>query len=86
MNEDELEIEAEKERTVLLAVNSKGARLLPYTLADVEELAELISYLLSPEGIPEDLKADALSALEAFQALQNAPREEKLINFLERKP
>ncbi|MGC1376445.1 MAG: hypothetical protein WA821_09485 [Anaerolineales bacterium] len=86
MNEDELEIEAEKERTVLLAVNSKGARLLPYTLADVEELAELISYFLSPEGIPEDLKADALSALEAFQALQDAPRAERQIDLLERKP
>jgi len=86
MNEDELETEAEKEKTVLLAVNSKSARLLPYTLANVEEWAEMITYFLRLESIPENLKADALSALEAFQTLQDAPREEKQIDFLERKP
>ena len=92
---DENEVEAEKEKTVLVAVasDSKQARLLPYSLANVEELVEIIFYLLSLEIIREDLKAEVLSALEPLERIpvklassdglaQDAPHEERLADFL----
>jgi hypothetical protein len=54
------------EKTVLLAVNDAGARLLPYTLAKVEELIELALCLLDQEDVPQDLKADFEHALAPF--------------------
>ena len=93
MSEDEAE--AEKEKTILVAVDGdrKRMRLLPYTLANVEELVEITFYLLSSEIIPEDLKAEILSALEPLKLqpvtfdsndrlFQDAPGEEKLVKFL----
>ena len=58
----------ENEETVLVAVNSntKEARLLPYTLANVEELIELALCLLDQEDVPQDLKADFEHALAPF--------------------
>jgi hypothetical protein len=56
----------ENEKTVLVAVNGKGARLLPYTLANVEELIELAFGLSEEHGIPEDLQADIAHALAPF--------------------
>jgi len=54
------------EKTVLLAVNDAGARLLPYTLAKVEELIELGMCLLDQEDVPQDVKADFEHALGPF--------------------
>jgi hypothetical protein len=72
---DKNEGKAEKEKTVLVAVNSntKEARLLPYTLADVEKLVKIVFYLLSLEIIPEKLKAEVISTLEP---LKPAPSNE----------
>ena len=54
----------ENKKTVLVAVNSdtKEARLLPYTLADIEELVEL-AHCLEYEDIPEDLKKEFADVL-----------------------
>ena len=56
----------ENEKTVLVAVNGKGARLLPYTLANVEELIELAFGLSEERDIPEDLRAELVHALGPF--------------------
>jgi hypothetical protein len=58
----------ENEKTVLVAVNSntKEARLLPYTLANVEELIELAFGLSEERDIPEDLRAELIHALGPF--------------------
>jgi hypothetical protein len=56
----------ENEKTVLLAVNGSGARLLPYTLANVEELIELAHFLRDQENIPGDVQAEIKGTLERF--------------------
>jgi hypothetical protein len=55
------------EKTVLLAVNEAGARLLPYMLAKVEALMELGLCLLDQEDVPQDLKAELEQALGPFK-------------------
>ena len=57
---------SENRKTVLIAVNDEGARLLPYTLENVEELTELAFCLSDQEDIPEDLKAEFVSVLVPF--------------------
>ena len=57
---------SENGKTVLMAVNDVGARLLPYTLENVENLTELAFCLSDQEDIPEDLKADFVRAIAPF--------------------
>ena len=54
----------ENQKTVLLAANDEGTRLLPYTLANVEELIELAHFAVDQEEIPKDIKAEFKSALD----------------------
>ena len=56
----------ENQKTVLLAANDSGSRLLPYTLANVEELIELGQCLVDQDDVPEDLRSDFKSALDRF--------------------
>ena len=58
----------EDEKTVLLAADTKGTRLLPYTLANVEELIELAHFLLDQEDTPEEIRAEFESALEQIES------------------
>ena len=62
--DDEETIQTEK--TILLAVNENSARLLPYTLANVEELMELAHFLIEQEEIPKDIRAEFEGVLGEF--------------------
>ena len=63
----DLEKAIENEKTVLLAVNDISARLLPYTLASVEELIELAHFLIDQEEIPKDIKVEFNNVLERLR-------------------
>ena len=63
--DDEEMIQTEK--TILLAVNENSARLLPYTLANVDELIELAHFLVEQEEIPKDIRAEFKSAIGKFE-------------------
>ena len=65
--DDEEMIQTEK--TILLAVNDSSAKLLPYTLANVEELMELAHFLIEQEEIPKDIRAEFESAIGKFEDL-----------------
>jgi len=53
----------EDEKTVLLAADTKGTRLLPYSLANVEELIELAHFVLDQKDIPEEIQGEFENAL-----------------------
>ena len=55
------------EKTILLAVNDSSAKLLPYTLANVEELIELAHFLIEQEEVSKDIRAEFESAIGKFQ-------------------
>ncbi|MGC1377208.1 MAG: hypothetical protein WA821_13340 [Anaerolineales bacterium] len=57
--------------TALLAFNGQGARLLSYSLGDVEDMIDLLHYLSDDEDVPEDLKTEFGQALRPF--IQPAP-------------
>ena len=63
-NADPDELINENEKTILLAANAEGTRLLPYTLANVEELIELAFFVSAQEDIPEDIQTEFKGVLE----------------------
>jgi len=56
----------EDEKTALLAADTKGTRLLSYSLANVEELIELAHFLLDQEDVPDGIKTEFEGVLGAF--------------------
>jgi len=56
----------EDEKTVLLAADTKGTRLLSYNLANVEELIELAHFLLDQKDVPEEIRGEFANALARF--------------------
>ena len=57
----------ENEKTVLLAVNEDRARLLPYTLASVEELIDLGYLVLSQDDVSNKIKGKFKSVIGKFE-------------------
>lgn len=58
---------SENGKTLLLAVNHSSARLIPYTLANVEELIELAHFLLDQHDVPEEIRGEFENALARFE-------------------
>jgi hypothetical protein len=59
----------ESQKTVLLAVNSNGARLLPYTLSNVEELIELAHFVVDQEDVSKDIRGEFESVIGKIEIL-----------------
>ena len=64
---EDLDTHSENETTILLAVNRSSARLLPYTLANVDELIEMGRFLLDQEDVPDDIQAEIKGVIDRIE-------------------
>ena len=58
---------SEIQKAILLSASATGTQLLPYTLANVQELIELSHFLLNQEDVPEKIKGEFQNALGRFE-------------------